>query len=372
MQVMEERKEQKGYAFDELNKGQDNDEALDTREKLVRRRANHNIVWLLCLNLYSTLAVFIAHLISLESVLSVALSVAVTLFLFYNPSTTIVSTNGDAMNWVLLSFAVITPLANSISMAFTRREKALTCIAVLRASLVQLYLAHSIWDWGKTIETGKWGTNAALDPRLHSSQLMESMVQLQNDLARYLTMPNRGRARHRATLCGKGEAEAIEDVSNDLYERIVLQLTKFSRLCEDLKRAGMPGNEASRIRQWEHGVLSEIEKLRMIKGYRTPQGLRSFGRLFSVFLPPLYAPYYAHLATELNSLGMGISFSIITSIALTALFETVYALEDPFEPRNLLDGIDVHDELVVSLTQTLEHQRTTLFPEQQTTFTAPA
>ena len=58
------------------------------------------------------------------------------------------------------------------------------------------------------------------------------------------------------------------------------------------------------------------------------QGLRSFGRLFSVCLPPFYAPYYVQLARDLNSLGVGIAFSVVTSIALTALFETVSQLEE--------------------------------------------
>lgn len=63
-------------------------------------------------------------------------------------------------------------------------------------------------------------------------------------------------------------------------------------------------------------------------GILSAQGLRSFGRLFSVCLPPFYAPYYVQLARDLNSLGVGIAFSVVTSIALTALFETVSQLEE--------------------------------------------
>ena len=64
-----------------------------------------------------------------------------------------------------------------------------------------------------------------------------------------------------------------------------------------------------------------------MKNYRTPQALRSFARLFSVFLPPFYAPYFAQLAYDLNSLPMGITFAIVTSIALTSLFESIYQME---------------------------------------------
>ena len=58
------------------------------------------------------------------------------------------------------------------------------------------------------------------------------------------------------------------------------------------------------------------------------QGLRSFGRLFSCFLPPFYAPYYADLARSLNSLGVGITFAVLTSVALTSLFETASQMEE--------------------------------------------
>jgi hypothetical protein len=58
------------------------------------------------------------------------------------------------------------------------------------------------------------------------------------------------------------------------------------------------------------------------------QSLRSFGRLFSVFLPPFYAPYYAELAVSLNSLAMGIAFACLTSLALTGLFESGDQMEE--------------------------------------------
>ena len=42
--------------------------------------------------------------------------------------------DGSIMNWVLLSFAVITPMSASIGMAFARREQALVHLAVLKST----------------------------------------------------------------------------------------------------------------------------------------------------------------------------------------------------------------------------------------------
>lgn len=60
----------------------------------------------------------------------------------------------------------------------------------------------------------------------------------------------------------------------------------------------------------------------------TAQGLRSFGRLFSFMLPPFYCPYYAELARSTNSLGVGLTFAVLTSVALTSLFETASQMEE--------------------------------------------
>ena len=92
-------------------------------------------------------------------------------------------------------------------------------------------------------------------------------------------------------------------------------------------------------------MLEHADGLRMIKLYRTPQALRSFARLFTVCLPPFYAPSYAEIAKSVDSLAVGVLFSVLTSLALTALFETISQMEDPFCAYASLDGVDVDTEL---------------------------
>jgi hypothetical protein len=124
----------------------------------------------------------------------------------------------------------------------------------------------------------------------------------------------------------------------------------------------MPGNETSRIRQWERFVGEAIEQLRILKTYRTPQALRSFARLFTIILPAFYSPDFAQLARDSDSLGLGISFAVLTSFALSALFEAIYMLEDPFVAHLSLDGIDVHEELRVLHWHQLVNARHIYFP----------
>eukprot|EP00546_Thalassionema_frauenfeldii_P012668 CAMPEP_0178910806 /NCGR_PEP_ID=MMETSP0786-20121207/9306_1 /TAXON_ID=186022 /ORGANISM="Thalassionema frauenfeldii, Strain CCMP 1798" /LENGTH=207 /DNA_ID=CAMNT_0020583107 /DNA_START=584 /DNA_END=1207 /DNA_ORIENTATION=+ len=170
-------------------------------------------------------------------------------------------------------------------------------------------------------------------------------MKLCNELTRLLTLPSLSRARHRVTCYGRKEAKDIEYVLNKLYLRSLDRMADITKLCEVLKQQGLPPNEATRIRQWERMVVENMEMLVIVKKYRTPQALRSFARLFTVFLPPLYAPFYSQMAKDMNSLAMAIVFAVITSIALTALFESITQIEDPFTGKIALDGIEVGKEL---------------------------
>ena len=197
----------------------------------------------------------------------------------------------------------------------------------------------------------------------HSDQVLEEICGVCTDLTRYLTLPNFTRARHKVTQCGQTEAKYTRNVADKLRQSIVVRFARLSSLCEILKREGIPGNEAARIRQWEQMLLQHTERLFMIKMYRTPQALRSFSRLFSMFLPPFYAPYYVQMAKDLNSIGIAIAFSILTSLALTSLFETVSQMEDPFVKLSVLDGVQVKAQLLDDFEPQLLALRECYFPQ---------
>lgn len=320
-------------------------ESLYAEEVRIRKKAKHNALYLLFINGYSAMTVFFFHLISLESLLSIGLSVGLTIWLYYTTDNNEDRFDGSIMNWVLLSFAVITPLATAVSMAFTRREQALLNIANFRTTCFQIYGAHSVWDWGwKDGVTGR--ERSPVNWVEHSDKLLVQLFGICEELTRWLTLPNATRARHKVTPWGKQEARETRVVDNKLYECILVRFGHITDLCEILKQEGLPPNEATRVRQWERFLLVAVENLRNIKMYRTPQALRSFARLFSVFLPPFYSPFYVQMAHELNSLGMAIAFATLTSIALTSLFETVAQMEDPFIDLSILDGVAVKRDLM--------------------------
>ena len=102
------------------------------------------------------------YLITLDTILSMVLSIALTCYWFFTRDNS-TGWSGGGMDWVLLGFAVVTPLSLAIGIAFRRRERALIDIARFRSFSYQIYLAHALWDWGKPPNNGRAATNCDWD-----------------------------------------------------------------------------------------------------------------------------------------------------------------------------------------------------------------
>jgi len=212
--------------------------------------------------------------------------------------------------------------------------------------LCRIYLCHAIWDWN----SGK-GRSEAMDAEKwlqHTDEILEQLVGIGDELCRFLTLPTSSRSYHRMLKSGRKKAAGIVEVAYRLLDSLYTQrIIKLSLQTEKVKSFGLSGTEVSRIRQYERFIGEAVEILRTIKMYRTPQALRSFGRIFTLVLPAFYAPAFAQLALDLHSLAMGISFAVLTPLVLTALFESMQVMEDPFVGWVSLDGIDVNEELEI-------------------------
>ena len=344
-----------------------NDEGLSTFhddrkiEDLELEAREYNTTNPLLLTFFGNIAalkVFVLYLVTLDTLIACALSVGLTLYWYFNyrDSTTWV---GSGMDWALLGFAVVTPISASVSMAFSRREQALVRIAQIKSFSFQLYVAHSLWE----MENGGRESHPDVDWLAHSDAVLAQLIGIGDELCRYLTLPTATRSRHRLTSHGRKEAALTLVVSYRLFDSLYThRITRLSQYAERLRKLGLASGELSRIRQYERFLGEAIEGLRMFKHYRTPQALRSFARLFTLVLPPFYAPTFAQLAVDVRSLAVGIIFSVVTTLALTALFETIQMLEDPFVSFLTLDGIDVREELEVLHWHQLVQTRTILFP----------
>ena len=124
---------------------------LEDEEKYVRSKVENRPMILVLIGYYTALKIFLLYLISLSSIITCALSVGLTIH-WYN---TIMERSADGsfvsigMDWVILGFAVVTPLSLSVNISFRRRERALIEISKFRSFAFQLLLSHAVWDWDK-------------------------------------------------------------------------------------------------------------------------------------------------------------------------------------------------------------------------------
>lgn len=92
------------------------------------------------------------------------------------------------MDFILLAFAVTSPIAAAIGMAYQRRERALIAISDFRSFSYHLFCAHAFWDWTP-------GGRAATDVNWleHCDAVMAQLIGIGDELARFLSLPTTSR-----------------------------------------------------------------------------------------------------------------------------------------------------------------------------------
>lgn len=220
-------------------------EKFKERDLAVRRNTTHNIFYLFMINSYAAVYLFVLRLISLEGIFSIGLTVGLTVYA-YNATKYNINFDGSIMNWVLLSFVIVTPMSATIAMAFRRRERALAHLARLRATLVGLYAAHSVWDWRTSGKKDSGKAASSLNWLGHADAALAEFLGISDEMAIFLSLPNVTRGRHRVTRSGRKEAAEVMELGAEMYDSILERMGRLALLCEVLKESGLPPNEGER------------------------------------------------------------------------------------------------------------------------------
>lgn len=75
------------------------------------------------------------------------------------------------------------------------------------------------------------------------------MMSMIRTLKSVLKFPMVSRARHHYTEAGRKKRELVMSHASLLHKRLAEQIKRLSVLAEEMKEAGLPANEATRIRQ---------------------------------------------------------------------------------------------------------------------------
>merc|ERR1719253_1253379 len=98
---------------------------LEDDEKYSREKVEQRPIVLAIVGYYTALKIFVFYLISINSLITVGASVGLTIYWHERFKNDTEGNLSEGMDWILLGFAVITPLSLSAGMAFKRRERAL-------------------------------------------------------------------------------------------------------------------------------------------------------------------------------------------------------------------------------------------------------
>eukprot|EP00927_Polykrikos_kofoidii_P052672 TRINITY_DN4657_c0_g3_i1.p1 TRINITY_DN4657_c0_g3~~TRINITY_DN4657_c0_g3_i1.p1 ORF type:complete len:433 (+),score=62.38 TRINITY_DN4657_c0_g3_i1:48-1301(+) len=270
------------------------------------------------------------------------------------------------LTWTAVSFMLIFPIQNALKEAFGRREHALASLAVFRAATSNVYLANVCWDWpgadgwhgrledNLLKELGGYGMKKQPNrdhplPKDHQQRVKQLLERVIDSLQELLLVPRNGRSRFELPLA-QG-AMHIERAERQGRAHVVELLTRLHRATEDLKAAGLPANEASRINQYNLILMTEFERLWTFKTYRTSNSLRAVARISIHTLPCFYGPYFVRLSkTAHDTEGHAVSltfvccFASLISMMLVAMFNLVSRMENPFR-HGSRDTIRVKEEM---------------------------
>lgn len=212
----------------------------------------------------------------------------------------------------LVSTAVIFPIVFSIAGAYKRRESALNEYATMKGNGKAIYLATRDWLKDPEDQTLDKGRKLLGDLFASSDGLFSGMVS---------TFRSR------------------EDAVYDNFSN----LSKFIK--NDLREKGLATGEVSRCNQYLSKMMVSFERIKHIYQYRTPKTLRLFSDVFIAILPPLYGPYFAHIAQDYST-GLVYVMPVLFSLILVGLDNIQAHLENPFDKIGA-DDITINVELFV-------------------------
>jgi predicted membrane chloride channel (bestrophin family) len=217
----------------------------------------------------------------------------------------------------LIGLAVVFPIVFSINTAYKRREEALRFFSGVKAHLAALYYAHR--DWVPAAE-GESAPAADHAPRVRAI-IERLLAAVHADLSHF------GRRR-------------------ETFERVYQAISELSGSNEQMRRAGVPANEISRVNQYVSKIAIDYERMRNIASYRTPVSLRAYSRVFLNLFPIAFGPYFASLCLENESFPyVGYMVAVLYALVLVTLDNIQEDLEDPFDDVGTDDvKLDVADD----------------------------
>lgn len=286
------------------------------------------------MNILAAVYIYLASICGFEAILVITNTVIATYYFCYFAEDYAVK-----LDFAFLSMAVVFPLTFLIQSTFSRRDAALSRLADFKSAVLSSVLFEFSVDWA-TKDGDPVGGRAQL-PLQFNKNVLRDYDELLQLVYEYLSMPVVTHARHVVFFHKRAKVKHVHALQNDLLKQINDNMFDLMMHTEEMRSAGFPTGEASRLDQYHQYLQQRFEQLRILKYYRSPQATRSFGRAYIFVLPWLCGPYFAWVY-ESTSYVYSIVLAVFTFLILLGLLNTQQGLEDPFvaDVRSWTPGID--------------------------------
>ncbi len=204
------------------------------------------------------------------------------------------------VDYTIMSIAIIFPLVFSITSAYQRRQDAIALYLEFRNKIIDLtnifYAVESVKEKDYI-------------------KLFDSLQQVQNLLIKYLT---------------ENDAEKVFDEIREKRKEVLLIIDSHKKLFNE--------REKDSLIRVKNELFLSAEKIRGIKIHGTPISLKKYCLVFIYFSPFLYASQsILNLQDDFLTTLISLSFSLVVSFVLMALYNVQDYIENPFDQRGLDD-----------------------------------
>ena len=204
------------------------------------------------------------------------------------------------VDYTIMSIAIIFPLVFSITSAYQRRQDAITLYLEFRNKIIDL---TNIFYAVESVKVKNY------------NELFNSLQEVQELLIQYLT---------------QDESEKTFDAIREKRKNVLLIIDNHKKLFNE--------REKDSLIRVKNELFLSAEKIRGIKLHGTPISLKKYCLVFIYFSPLLYASQsLLNLEDDFVTKLMSLSFSMVVSFVLMALYNVQDYIENPFDQKGLDD-----------------------------------
>jgi predicted membrane chloride channel (bestrophin family) len=203
-------------------------------------------------------------------------------------------------DYTIMSIAIIFPLVFSITSAYQRRQDAINLYLEFRNKIIDLtnifYAVENVKD-------------------KDYNELFDSLQEVQKFLIQYLT---------------QDDSEKTFDSIREKRKDVLLIIDSHKKLFNE--------REKDSLIRVKNELFLSAEKIRGIKIHGTPISLKKYCLVFIYFSPFLYASQsILNLQGDFVTKLISLSFSLVVSFVLMALYNVQDYIENPFDQKGLDD-----------------------------------